>query len=301
MYYIGVDGGGTKTALSLIDENGNKVSAALSGPLNYNFVGVEKAVSNLKDGIEKLGIGDRKISAIGIGDPSIDEVSYNPKSKEFLSRVREIVDCPIYIKSDAYMTLYGLTEGKMSGVLLISGTGVMAIGEDKDKKVHVAAGWGRLTGDEGGGYYIGLSGLRAALKMADGIGRETILLNAALKHFGVKEPRELTAKLYGENAPDMAGFAASVAKCADKGDAVAKSILEETARVLADYAGVLMEKCDTNTLGVYGSVICKNEIVRKTFEGLIRERNPQVEIKELTVSAEESAALYAKNNLMGGK
>ena len=294
--YIGIDGGGTKTALAAFDENGKQVAESLSGPLNYNFIGLDAAFGNLRDGIAALGLPEGCIAAIGIGDPSIDDIPDSPNALAFLEKCEKELGVPVFIRSDAYMTLFALTEGKERGVLVISGTGAIALGEDENGKVCVAGGWGRLSDDEGSGYYIGISGIRAALRYADEIGEETMLLSAALEYFGCETPRSLTDAFYGDKEPDIAGFSKKVSECADKGDKVSLEILMTAARYLADYAGVLMRKCDTCRVGVYGSVLCKNKIVRDEFCRLLRERNESVTVEDPRLSAQMAAALYAKIN-----
>ena len=49
-YFVGVDGGGTKTALVALTPEGREVAAAVCGPLNYNFIGVDAALDNLQGG-----------------------------------------------------------------------------------------------------------------------------------------------------------------------------------------------------------------------------------------------------------
>ena len=300
MYYIGVDGGGTKTALAAFDENGKQVAESLSGPLNYNFIGLDAAFGNLRYGIAALGLPEGSLAAIGIGDPSIDDIPDSPNALAFLKKCEKEIGVPVFIRSDAYMTLFALTEGKERGVLVISGTGAIALGEDEKGKVRVAGGWGRLSDDEGSGYYIGISGIRAALRCADGIVGKTELLPAALEYFGCREPRRLTDVFYGETEPDIAGFSKKVSECAEKGDEMANEILSSAARFLADYAGVLIEKCDAKLVGTYGSVLCKNKKVRDEFERIIKERFDDVTIKEPSVSAQYAAAMYAKMKLLKG-
>ena len=197
-------------------------------------------------------------------------------------------------------TLFALTEGKERGVLVISGTGAIALGEDEKGKVLVAGGWGRLSDDEGSGYYIGISGIRAALRSADRIAPDTALLPAALEYFGKNEPRELIEAFYGDTEPDIAGFSRKVAECADSGDYRANEILLSAAKFLADYAGVLIEECDAKLVGTYGSVLCKNKKVREEFERILKERFDDVTIKEPSVSAQCAAAMYAKMNFEKG-
>lgn len=291
--YIGVDGGGTKTALGAFNSAGELISECTVGSLNYNFIGQEKALAHLEAGIDALAVPRAQIRACGIGDPSIDDFSESEAAQRFLSEAERRLGVPVLIRSDAYVTLYGLTGGKEAGVLVISGTGAMGIAEDADGRISVAGGWGRLTGDEGSGYDIGLRGISSALRAADGIGRETELLPAALAYFSVSSPRRLIERFYGAEEPDVAGFARCVADCAEKGDACAEEILLSAARYLADCASVLVRKSGATLVGVYGSVLLKNRTVRAEFERCVKERHPDVIVREPAVTAQKSAALYA--------
>ena len=292
-YFVVVDGGGTKTALVACTAQGVEVASALCGPLNYNFIGLDAAIANLQEGIAALSLPEDSIAAIGIGDPSIDDTSESPMAKDFAKRAAELFGVPVHIRSDAYMTLFALTGGKKSGVLIISGTGSMALGENTTGEISVAGGWGRLTGDEGSGYYIGREGICSALRAADGVAQQTALTNAALEHFCVNKPRDLIPVFYGEDEPDIAGFARCVAACAENGDKVATNILLDAAEHLSRYASALVEKCHANLLGIWGSVLCKNATVRRAFEVSVQKRFPNIEICVPDMSAQHAAALYA--------
>ena len=50
MIYIGVDGGGSKTALAAY-EDGALLATARVGAINYNFIGVEAAAAHLIEGV----------------------------------------------------------------------------------------------------------------------------------------------------------------------------------------------------------------------------------------------------------
>ena len=299
--YIGVDGGGTKTVVALYDIMGNCLKETRCGPVNYNFIGVETAVENLLTGISGLPAWQEKTVAIGIGDPSIDDRVRSEESVRFRDLIRARLQIPVYVRSDAYMTLYALTRGETAGVLMISGTGAMGICEDAVGRISFAGGWGRLTGDEGSGYYIGLSGIRAALHAADGIaGGSEMLLRAALSYFGVQEPRALIDLFYGEKEPNIAGFCTSVCACADAGDGISIEILHGAAAYLAQYASVLLKRSGAKLLGTYGSVLQCIPTVSDAFCHRIRERFPDVKIETPTLSAECAAALYAKKCFLGG-
>ncbi len=298
-YFVGVDGGGTKTALVACTPDGREVASAVCGPLNYNFIGLDAALANLQAGISALSLPVGSIAAVGIGDPSIDDQSESTVAREFATRAAALLGAPVYVRSDAYITLFALTGGKKTGVLIISGTGSMAIGENDANEISVTGGWGRLSGDEGSGYYIGLEGIRAALRAADGVAAQTSLTAAALAHFGVSKPRDLIPVFYGESEPDVAGFSRCVAKCAADGDNIAKGILLDAAAHLVRYASVLIESCHADLLGVWGSVLCKNNTVRRAFEDGVRQKFPHIEIREPDISAQLAAALYAAEQQKG--
>ena len=100
-YFVGIDGGGTKTALVACTLDGQEIARSVCGPLNYNFIGLDAALKNLGDGIAALALPLKSMVAVGIGDPSIDDESESPVSKEFAVRAAEMLGVPVYIRSDA--------------------------------------------------------------------------------------------------------------------------------------------------------------------------------------------------------
>ena len=303
MIYIGVDGGGTKTALAAY-EDGVQLCAAKVGAMNYNFIGVDAAAEHVIEGVRALGLPPDRIAAIGIGDPSIDDTaptSPDSPTARFAQALTCALGVPVHIRSDAYMTLFGLTGGLERAVLMLSGTGAMGIAENAAGQTTVAGGWGRLSGDEGSGYYIAIEGIKAALQASDGIAPRTALIEAALKHFGVNEPRELIGVFYGEDEVDIASFSSAVAACAEKGDRVARNILLRAAKYLAAYTCRLLKDSGARLVGVYGSVICQNTIVRDEYERLVLKKHPGVHICEPDVLPEEAAANYAKRQHLQGE
>ena len=84
----------------------------------------------------------------------------------------------VAVTSDAVIAHAGALDGN-PGVVLIAGTGVVAVAIGADGTLRTAGGWGPWLGDEGGGAWIGAAGLRAALRAHDGRGPSTTLLDAA--------------------------------------------------------------------------------------------------------------------------
>lgn len=132
----------------------------------------------------------------------------------------------VTVTSDAVLAHAGALNGE-PGVVLVVGTGVVALAIRADGALRTADGWGPWLGDEGGGAWIGAAGLRAALRAHDGRGPSTALLDAARARFGAPEawPGRLTG------AAAVASFAPDV--LAAQGDAAALAIVSAAAQALA--------------------------------------------------------------------
>nr|WP_242660964.1 N-acetylmuramic acid 6-phosphate etherase [Mycobacterium alsense] len=132
----------------------------------------------------------------------------------------------VAVTGDAVLAHAGALNGK-PGVVLIAGTGVVALAIGADGTLRTIDGWGPWLGDEGGGAWIGAAGLRAALRALDGRGPATALADAARARFG--PPRTWPTQL--GSAAALGAFAPDV--LAARGDAEASAIVRAAADALA--------------------------------------------------------------------
>jgi N-acetylglucosamine kinase-like BadF-type ATPase len=132
--------------------------------------------------------------------------------------------------SDAQAALSAGTHGS-PGIVLIAGTGTIALGEDVFGRVERAGGLGYLIGDEGSGYEIGRNGLRAAVQAQEGRGPATALWEAVKSFFDIAQPTDLVPAVYNSSHPVglIASFARTVVEAASS-DAVASGIVEAALR-----------------------------------------------------------------------
>ena len=303
--FVGIDGGGTKIKAVAINAKKQFVAQATSGGMNYNFIPIKDAVQNLSQAINNLAL-QSEISALAIADASMDDETENAATEKFTSEVRKTLilpeSVPIYAKSDVYMALYGLSQGK-PGALIISGTGSMGIGIDSAGKIHTVSGWGVPTRDDGSAYDIAVRALYTVFDSADGLGEDTALTAEALNFFSVKKPRDLIGVLNSDTCTrgDIAAFAVKVYKCAVAGDKVAINITKEAANRLADYACALLKKvnAENHILGIYGGVFEHNHIVREQFMAHVEAKFPGVQISFPKQPPEVAAAYYAINMKKG--
>ena len=297
--HIGVDGGGTKSAIAVaLNGSEEPISSFVGESINYNFIGVEKAVDNLVKAIKSLPIDfDYEIEKITIGDPSIDDITFLPSTEQFKIKLAEkigINKCNVNIKSDVFMALYGLTKGE-AGAIIISGTGSIAMALDSQGKTFVSGGWGRLCEDEGSGYYIAVNGIKSALRYYDGVGPKTELLDRLKTFFNVSNVREIINIFYGDgDFPRVADFAKEVYLAAQNGDCEAISICYKAADYLSKYAESLINRANLSncSLGIYGSILTKNEIVKQRFINTVSNKYSDIEIVVPDIKPEIAALIY---------
>lgn len=131
------------------------------------------------------------------------------------------------------VTAYLGALGTRPGVVLLAGTGVVALGSNGDATRRVG-GLGWAVDDEGGGFWVGRQGLLHAARADDGRGPTTTLLPRAVATFGAVE--EWPGRIHegGAAVTTVASFARAVAQAADDGDAVALDIWDRAAQHLAD-------------------------------------------------------------------
>ena len=229
-YFLGIDGGGTKTAFLLVDEAGVEVASCKLGPSNPNDIGMENCLSLLRQGILKVtaGIKCSEIAAFagiaggGISGDNVEHIRRSLAGYGFAF---------VENGSDAENSLEVALHGG-DGVAVIAGTGTIAFAQSGGKR-HRVAGWGYLLDGGGSGYDIARDGFSAALRAIDGRGEETLLTALLEKKLGKTVP-DAIPDIYNGGKRFIASFAPVVFEAAEAGDAVALSIIERNAAALAE-------------------------------------------------------------------
>ena len=206
-YYIGVDGGGTKTAFALFDEN-KKMLASVTGA-GSNHENIETAfegasdiiIKGLNDLCEKAGIALSDVSFTLMGLAGIDhqyqyEIMCEMLSKKGLSNFEVFNDGFIVVKAGA--------SGK-SAIGYNCGTGVCCNGIDLDGKRLQLAGLGDFSGDISGGGNIVIEACRLVYnELFLGL-EKTLITEMVNKEFGFTSREEvlgLIEKIEGENGDE---------------------------------------------------------------------------------------------------
>lgn len=246
-YILCFDGGGSKTLLQIVDhegqvlpliQNGITADKLQAGCSNINIVGLEGVRAILQSLMTdvRLGMGEdvtRILSrcqiVAGMAGAGL------PKNKQALISLFEEWGIPshrILVMSDAELALQLIER---QGIVLIAGTGSICLGK-KDQSLFRVGGLGRILGDEGSGYQIGLEALKAALAEEYGWGASTALTPTLRSFFSVSELKSLIPSINsGEMAPSQIAciFPLVLAK-ASEGDVIAQVIIQHAATELGN-------------------------------------------------------------------
>jgi N-acetylglucosamine kinase-like BadF-type ATPase len=144
------------------------------------------------------------------------------------------IGAPHGVIADDGAAEYVAEIGDQPGVLLIAGTGVVALAYDGGVRSARRGGWGWAIDDAGGGWWIGRQGLRSAAQSYEDRGGSARLLTAATRRFG--EPASWPSTIYAARHPIgmVASFASDVLAVAEDGDPEAAAIWAEASRALVD-------------------------------------------------------------------
>jgi N-acetylglucosamine kinase-like BadF-type ATPase len=244
-FYLGIDGGASKTHAIITDSSLKLIGEGYGGPANPARVGVDEALRSIEEAISeacaRAGIGFDQISSAcaalaGVGDPA----HYDPM-KEALDR--EFGAGAVELVTDARAALEGALNGE-PGVVVIAGTGSIAMGMNHAGREARSGGWGPTLGDEGSGYDIARQALKAVAASFDHRAPRTLMTDLICARLGIETAADLKAVIYKSEIvhAEIASLAELVCEAAQEGDPVAISILQEAGQNLGELAVSVIEK-----------------------------------------------------------
>ena len=253
-YFLGVDGGGSKTTAVVSDENGNIVGSAVGKTINYYSNPYETTRQNFKEMIDEIGIHDYASVCIGMSALSerADEQTALKFTDGILSAEKVLMTSDIEIALDA-------VECDTARAVLICGTGSMAAAVDENGNQIHSGGWGYLLGDEGSGYCVALNAVKKILRYIDDK-KDDILIDEFRKFFNAYTDEEILERFY--NPPiqrdKLAAFCKTVFEAYRNGSAIAASVIEHEADEAAALAESITAKLPENSpLYLYGGLFEK--------------------------------------------
>lgn len=227
-FLIGVDGGGTGTRVKLAGRDGRIVAQGEAGPSALGQ-GAEQAWRHIQQAVraaaDNAGIAGLDLSACAIG-LGLSGVSVTAQAQAFIAQQPGFAR--VALDGDGYTTVLGAHGGR-PGAVLAAGTGTVGEALRRDGSRAMSSGWGWVTGDEGGGAWLGLQAMRHAQQALDGRASVGTLAQAVWATAGAERPAIL-AWCAAAGQHGFAGLAPLVFDSAPS-DAVAADLI---ARAIAE-------------------------------------------------------------------
>ncbi len=245
--YIGLDAGGSKTELLAASHQHEELLTLFDASANPARVGFSASIDVLSGLIRKAmdALPNRAVAAVCAGIAGAGRPAEQQRIHEGLSTsIPEIAGEHLLITHDADIGLEAAFESE-GGIMVIAGTGSVALARTNDGLTKRVGGWGYLIGDEGSGYALGVSALRAYAHALDG-GPETALRARIAEEFGIRDTTELFYRVYEEKMP-LQRLAPLVVRAAEEGDEIALDIVQTQARELAEQVRWLADRADKVT------------------------------------------------------
>ncbi|MBQ2939864.1 MAG: helix-turn-helix domain-containing protein [Clostridia bacterium] len=233
--YIGIDGGGTKTAYVLCNGEGQVLRSLIQAGTNPNDHDIEVCVDRLLKALADLTAGFGGVAAIsaGIAGCGLDHnrLLLQQRLEAYYPSVR------ISVCSDIdNVILCHFDRADTPCIAAICGTGSVVFAKDR-KQRHRIGGWGYLLDGSGSGYDIGRDALTAVLAVYDGCGETTSLKTAIEKQLGGTLPDRLHT-VYEGGKRLIASFAKLVFAECESGDPVAEQIIRKN---MEGFAGRILQ------------------------------------------------------------
>jgi N-acetylglucosamine kinase-like BadF-type ATPase len=327
-YYLGIDGGGTKTTCAVGDEN-SVIATSTAGPSNIVRVGEPVARRSLQQAIAQVcaaaGISPQQVARACIG-------AAGAASPEVLAAIRcivaEVLSAELVVTGDMQIALKAAFPSA-PGIIVIAGTGSIAYGQDARGNTARAGGWGFAVSDEGSAHWIGQRAVAAIFRACDLGGKkdagrlhekgsvaegndESVYPDLELfcelqRNWNVTTIHDLVRVVNSTPAPDYASLLAAIVKCAEAGDELCRAVLTRAGGELAQLAAVIIGRLFPKPsdgdvglgtqvpLAMVGGVFRHSALVREAFYNEIRKMDSRANVLPRVVEPVEGALRMARS------
>ena len=244
---LAVDGGGFKTHLALVRDDGALLALVRGPHSSPHQIGVDGCLELLErllgEALDRAGRDGDTTPAADVGKVMMSGVDL-PREQDELQAAADARAWATHVTvaNDTFAVLRAGTE-RGWGVALVCGAGMNCVGVGPDGEHVRYAALGPITGDWGGGYDVGLAGLGAAARGADGRGPRTTLEQDVPAHFGLETPLQVAEAIHLDGLErQRLGELAPLVLSAAKADDVAAGIAERLVSEATAFVRVTLER-----------------------------------------------------------
>lgn len=274
-YYIGIDGGGTKTAVVIGKNDGIPLKTIKKTGCSHKVIGIDGVVKLITESIKEItqsiesSMDECAGCCIGLpcyGEAPEVDAEITEKLKKDLSPI------PLYIVNDCVVGWAGSLECQ-EGVHLVAGTGAIAYARRNDGKEARSNGWSEFFSDEGSCYWVGKEAMSLFAKEADLRKPKGALYEIVSKELGLKNDTDfidIVEQNYVPYRHKVASFQIFAANAALAGDAEAKKLYVKAAECLADSANAIIKQLGWENKNVpvsyYGGLFKSSDLILKPLK-----------------------------------
>jgi len=299
--FLGVDGGGTKTAFALVDGDGRIVALQQQGSAYHLEIGMEGAEALLARGVTatlaQAGIAAQDVHFAFFGLPAYGEDS--ALRDRFDALPAAVLPVGRYRCDNDVVCGWAGSLACGDGIGIVAGTGSIAYGAYAGRNAR-AGGWGEMFSDEGSAYWIAREGLNLFSRMSDGRAEKGPLHAMLRSRLNLEGDLDLCAAVYGRLAGErsaVANLARAVFEAASAGDVGAVDIFVRAAREL-----VALVEATRRALGVpetvslpvsYSGGVFGSPLVLAPFARALQAQGTRYDLTPPRFAPVIGAALYA--------
>jgi N-acetylglucosamine kinase-like BadF-type ATPase len=303
-YYLGFDGGGTKTQAAILDATGLVVGEGAAGPSNPLRTGYDAAFASLRQAgasaLKAASLDANRLRAVcaalaGAGRPGVAT-----EVKKFLDSAFPNAETCVITDFEAALEA-GVGAGP--GVVLIAGTGSAAFGRNSAGEVARAGGYGPWIGDAGSAFEIGRRAVAAAAQARDRGEADESFLGQILVSLCCATWDELIERVAADADQVFPSLFPAVVEAAASGDSAAQHLLEDAAASLVDLAEAVIERLHLRdqrfALAKSGGVFGRNRVLDDAVDAQLTRFAPGAKIEPLVTPPAVGAAQIARRFAAG--
>ena len=283
---LGVEGGGTKTAWILVEQDGADFKILEQGKLpasNFRLTPSARLGSILDELPKEIGRAGIFLAGCGRED------------RESLSRLCAEIwpQAKIVVGSDRDSGM-AAALGHGDGIVVNAGSGSSVTGRRGDR-IEKAGGWGHVLGDAGGGYFLSIQALRLILREYDLHRGEVQFSAKVLRALNLNNLDELVRWAQTADKMEVAALTPTVFEAAAAGDSRVNELLEEGAKCLCEYTEAVASRLHllAPKIVLIGGLFYRDSVYAHAFRRRLKKNLPDARVTHSERAPELGAAWLA--------
>lgn len=276
-YYIGIDGGATKTAICVGSPDSPELFSEITDSASWREYGIEAVVRNIRSVIDSMPLdAGGEFAGIAGGLPCFGESEDGDRGLE--RAIHEAFPgVPAYLSNDVEVGWAG-SLGLEPGIHVVAGTGTISFGKDESGKTARCGGWSEFFGDEGSCYWMGRKVMELFSKQSDMRMPRDGLYATVRSELGLESDFDFIDLMHGEfitNREKVAELQLLAKKAALLGSVSALSLYGDAAEELCLHVKAIRDQLEFSRspflVSYSGGLFKTGELVLPRFEKGVEE------------------------------